>query len=354
MDLVARLLPLRTDAELEEGLERGLALAASLGITTLHEAAADERAVRAYADMEADGRMTARARLFVLAEPGRGVEQAEEIAALRDRHGDALVRVAGAKIFLDGVLEGGTAALLEPYLGPPGGLGDLRWASLDSLGSLVGALESAGLTAHFHAIGDRAVRAALDAVERAGTTERGRVGARHVVAHAQLIHPTDLARFAALGVVVSFQPLWAQRDAYIIELTEPRVGSERSSRLYPIRSVLATGAAVAAGSDWPVTSMDPLAAIEVAVTRRNEAAAAGNAWLPAERLTVEEAVAVYTRGGAHAGGMEDREGQIVEGMLADLVVLDRDIFTIDPTEISGARVDLTLLEGRVVYRRPVG
>jgi predicted amidohydrolase YtcJ len=354
MQLVAGLLPPRTDAELEHALERGLAIAASLGITTLYEAAAEERTVRAYAAVEADGSVTARARLFVLAEPGRGGEQAQEIAGLRDRYGGALVQVAGAKIFLDGVLEGGTAALLEPYLGPSGGLGELRWPSPDSLAALVGSLEAAGLTAHFHAIGDRAVRAALDAVERARATGGGAIGARHVVAHAQLIDPIDLPRLAALGVVVSFQPLWAQRDAYITELTEPRVGAERSSRLYPIRSVLATGAVVAAGSDWPVTSMDPLDAIEVAVTRRNEMAAPGEPWLPAERITVEEAVGAYTRGAAHAGGLQDRSGVIGAGMLADLVVLDRDIFTIDPTEISEARVDLTLLEGRVVFRRPPG
>jgi predicted amidohydrolase YtcJ len=118
--------------------------------------------------------------------------------------------------------------------------------------------------------------------------------------------------------------------------------------------VLATGAVVAAGSDWPVTSMDPLDAIEVAVTRRNEMAAPGEPWLPAERITVEEAVGAYTRGAAHAGGLQDRSGVIGAGMLADLVVLDRDIFTIDPTELSEARVDLTLLEGRVVFRRPPG
>ena len=354
MELVGRLLPPRTDAELVEGLERGLSLAASLGITTLHEAAADERTVRAYADMEAEGRVTARTRVFLLADPGRGSEQAREIAVLRDRYPGGLVQVAGAKIFLDGVLEGGTAALLEPYVGPPGGVGELRWPSSDSLAALVDALESAGLAAHFHAIGDRAVRAALDAVQRARAMSDGALALPHAIAHAQLIDPTDLPRFASLGVAVIFQPLWAQRDAYITDLTEPRVGPERSSRLYPIRSVLATGAVVAAGSDWPVTSMDPLAAIEVAVTRRNETAAPGEGWLVAERLTVEEAVGAYTRGGAHASGLEDRSGVISAGMVADLVVLDRDIFTVRATEISDARVDLTLLEGRVVYRRTPG
>jgi len=351
MELVARHLPERTDAELAEGLTRGLAMAASLGVTTLHEAAADERTIRAYAEAEGEGRLTARARLFVLAEQERGTAQAQEVAALRDRYGGRLARVAGAKVFLDGVLEGGTAALLEPYGDRPGWLGELRWPAPDSLATLVAGLESAGMAVHFHAIGDRAVRAALDAVERAHAVSGG-PPARHVVAHVQLAERRDLPRFGALGVVVSFQPLWAQRDAYIVDLTEPRLGDERSGRLYPIRSLLAAGAVLAAGSDWPVTTMDPLDAIEVAVTRRHELAEPGEAWIPSERLSVDEAVRAYTIGGAYAAGLEDRTGTITVERSADLVVLDRDIFVIEPTEISDARVDLTVFEGRVVYRRP--
>jgi predicted amidohydrolase YtcJ len=351
MELVARHLPERTDAELAEGLGRGLALAASLGVTTLHEAAADERTARAYAAAEAAGRLTARARLFVLAEPERGTGQARQIAALRDRYGGRLAQVAGAKVFLDGVLEGGTAALLEPYVDRPGWRGELRWPEPDSLAALVTELVSADLAVHFHAIGDRAVRAALDAVESARPLGESTL-ARHVVAHVQLVDPRDLPRFAALGVVVSFQPLWAQRDAYIVELTEPRIGDERSSRLYPIRSVLAAGVELAAGSDWPVTTMDPLDAIEVAVTRRNELAGPGEAWIPSERLSVEEAVRAYTGGGAYAAGLEAETGTITVGRLADLIVVDRDIFVIDPAEISDARVDMTMLEGRIVFRHP--
>jgi predicted amidohydrolase YtcJ len=351
MELVARHLPSRTDAELRAGLSLALELAASMGLTTLHEASADEPTVRAYAEAEADNRLSARVRLFVRVDPGRGAAQAGDIVVLRDRYAGRLARVSGAKIFLDGVLEGGTAALLEPYVDRPGWRGELRAPSVDSLAALVGALESAGLAAHFHAIGDRAVRTALDAIDGSHTTGPPQ-NARHVIAHLQLVDAADLPRLAELGVVASFQPLWAQRDAYVIELTEPRLGPERSGRLYPIGSVLASGAAVAAGSDWPVTTLDPLDAIEVAVTRRNEAAAAGQAWITEERLTVEEAVRAYTAGGAYAAGLEDETGTIEVGKLADLVVLDRDIFVIEVTEISEATVDLTLLEGRVIYRRP--
>jgi len=348
MELVATHLPTRTDAELRAGLDRALALAASLGITTLHEASADEATLRAYADAEAVDPLSARVRLFVRVDPARGAGQVGDIVARRDRFPARLARIAGAKIFLDGVLEGGTAALLEPYLDRRSWSGDLRAPSSDSLAALVAGLEAAGLAAHFHAIGDRAVRVALDAIEAGGSRTR----ARHVIAHLQLVDPADLPRFFELGVVASVQPLWAQRDAYITDLTEPRVGPERSGRLYPIRSVLASGAVVAAGSDWPVTTMDPLDAIEVAVTRRNEAAAAGPSWIPEERLTVEDAVRAYTVAGAYAAGMEVDTGMLTVGRLADIVVLDQDIFEVEPTEISETTVELTVMEGRIVHRRP--
>jgi predicted amidohydrolase YtcJ len=348
MELVAARLPPRTEEELRDGLSRALELAASLGITTLHEASADEATVRAYAEAEDEGRLTARTLLWVLVDPARGAEQVSEIAERSTRNAGRHWRIAGAKVFLDGVLEGGTAALLDPYLDRPGSRGELRTASATGLAAVVEALESAGLAAHFHAIGDRAVRTALDAIEAGGSRD----DVRHVIAHLQLVDTADLRRFGRLGVIASVQPLWAQRDAYITELTEPRIGPERSGRLYPIRSVLAAGAVVSGGSDWPVTTMDPLDAIEVAVTRRNESAEAGEAWIAAERLTIDEAVRAYTASGAYAAGMENDTGTLVVGKLADLVVLDRDIFAIEPARISDATVDLTLLEGRVVYRRP--
>jgi predicted amidohydrolase YtcJ len=227
----------------------------------------------------------------------------------------------------------------------------LRVASADTLASLVAALDSAGFKVHVHAIGDRAVRVALDAFEARHRRDGG-AGPRHIIAHLQLIDPTDLVRLAELGVVTSFQPLWAQRDSYIVELTEPRLGPERSARLYPIESVRASGAIVAAGSDWPVTSLNPLEAIEVGVTRRDPEQPAGEAWIPEERLSLENAVRAYTVNGAIATDSEAETGSITVGRSADLVVLQRDIFSVDVTEISEVAVDLTLLEGRVVYRRP--
>ncbi|HSH76090.1 MAG TPA: amidohydrolase family protein, partial [Longimicrobiales bacterium] len=149
----------------------------------------------------------------------------------------------------------------------------------------------------------------------------------------------------------SFQPLWAYEDSYITDLTEPRLGPARSRWLYPIRSVTESGAIVAAGSDWSVSSMNPLLAIETAVRRVDPRLDEGEAWIPEERVALRDIVYAYTMGGAFAGDLESETGSISEGKSADLVVLDRDVFRVPPTEISDVRVDLTILRGRVVYRR---
>jgi hypothetical protein len=272
-----------------------------------------------------------------------------DLATLRDRYAGELVQPRAAKIFLDGVIEGGTAALLEPYVDRRDWRGDLN-VPADTLPRLVAALDSAEFKVHVHAIGDRAIRAALDAIEARRAVDGG-AGPRHILAHIQLFDPADLPRFAELGVVASFQPLWAYEDSYIRELTEPRLGPERSRWLYPIESLIETGAVVAAGSDWSVTSMNPLLAMETAVRRVNPRLAEGEPWIPEERVALQEILRAYTVAGALAADMEDATGTLSVGKLGDLVVLDRDLLAIDATQISDVVVDLTVLEGRVVYRR---
>ena len=352
MGLVGRHVPPRSDAEVLAGLRRGLARAASLGITTLHEASADESYLRAYAAAESSGDLTARVIVAIRVDPRGGPGQVARLVELRERYRGRLVLPVAAKIFLDGVIEGGTAALLEPYLDRPGFRGELN-VEPAALGELVGALDSAGFKVHVHAIGDRAIRTALDAFERQRALDGG-AGPRHVMAHIQLFDPADVPRFAELGVVASFQPLWAYADTYITDLTEPRLGPTRSRWLYPIRSVTETGATVAAGSDWSVTSMDPLPAIEVALTRRDPEVDDGPPWIPEERVELEAMLRAYTLGGAVAGDLEAETGSLTPHKSADLVVLDRNILELPPERISEARVDLTVFEGRVIYRRPDG
>jgi hypothetical protein len=205
-----------------------------------------------------------------------------------------------------------------------------------------------------HAIGDRAVRAALDAIE-ALERERGARDRRPILAHLELIDPRDLPRFRRLRAVADFQPLWAYEDSYIRDLTAPFLGAERSRRLYPIGSVARSGAPLAAGSDWPVSSMNPLEAIEVALTRRDPTAGPGPAWIPEERADLATLLAAYTIGGAWAAYRERESGSIEVGKRADLLVIERNLFELPAREIGETRVLRTYFEGREVYRaQPAG
>jgi predicted amidohydrolase YtcJ len=349
MRLVSRHLPELSAEEVRAGLKRGLDLASSYGITTVHEASASEAFVAAYRSLDDDGLLNARAVIALGIDSDRGTAQVAELADRRDRYASRLVRPVAAKIFLDGVIEGQTAALLDDYEDRPGWRGELNMTP-DSLNALVAALDDAGFKVHVHAIGDRAIRVAFDAFE-AQRARDGGAGPRHVMAHIQLFDPVDIPRFAELGVVPSFQTLWFFADGYITDLTEPRLGPERSRWLYPARSVLETGAIFAAGSDWSVSTMNPLPAIEVAITRRDPALDEGPSWIPEERVDLETMLVAYTRNAAMAGDMEGETGSITMGKSADLVVLDTDLFAIPPERISDAQVDLTLFEGRAVYRR---
>jgi len=240
--------------------------------------------------------------------------------------------------------------LLDPYVGRGDFLGELNFDP-ERLKQLVSKLDGAGFQVHIHALGDRAVRTALDAHE---ATEKinGRHDARHHIAHLQVVNADDYPRFQKLGVIANFQPFWCQRDEYVVKLTEPKLGPERSKRLYPIRSIAKTGAVIAAGSDWPVSSMNPLDAIQVAVTRQDLDASGGDAWIPEEIVDLPTILAAYTINGAFVNRQEKETGSVEVGKDADLIVLDKNLFAIPAGQIHKARVLLTLFQGRAVFRDP--
>jgi predicted amidohydrolase YtcJ len=213
---------------------------------------------------------------------------------------------------------------------------------------MVTLLDSHGFQVHMHTIGDRAVREALDAVE-AAQRANGRRDARHHLAHIQLVHPEDQPRFAELGVVANAQPYWAAASRYVEELTLPFIGEERAGYHYPFGSLHRAGARLAFGSDWTVSTADPLAQIEVAVTRVEHPGRDTEPLLPEEALDLETAVAAFTRGSAYVNFLEEETGTIEADKLADLVVLDRDLFDPGAGPVGDARVVLTLVEGDPVY-----
>ncbi|MHB1328019.1 MAG: amidohydrolase [Gemmatimonadales bacterium] len=347
-DLVARQLPKRTEAELREGIRRALAIANGYGITAVHDASVGPDALAVYAALDRDGELTARVVAAQRVDPDGHLGQVDSLAARRKRFaGTRYFRADAAKLFADGVIEAGTAALLEPYTNSASrGDANFRDGQLDSL---VAALDRARIQIHIHAIGDRAVRRSLDAIERARGS-RKTLSQPPILAHIQLIDSADISRFASLGVVAAFQPLWAYADEYITQLTEPVLGPERSRWLYPIASVARTGAVVAAGSDWSVSSLNPLEAIQVALTRRPLGASTDSAWLPTERVDLTTMLRAYTINGARAAGEEERTGSLEVGKAADLIVVDRNLYRVPAAEIHQARILLTLLDGQSVYR----
>lgn len=349
-DLVERLVPETSPADSIRGLRAGLALANRFGIVSIIEASAGPETLDAYAALDKSGELTVRVLASLYVDTDRGVAEVRRLAGLRRRYAGGRLKATAAKIFADGVMEPHTAALLEPYIDRPGDRGT-PLLEPEAFDALARALDLAGFQIHVHAIGDRAVRMALNAFEAAGRSNGFR-DMRHHIAHLELIDPADIPRFKQLGAAANFQALWAYADTYITDLTLPLLGPRRSRWLYPIGSVARTGARIAGGSDWSVSSMNPLLAIQVALTRRGPDAPPGEAWIPEERVDLMTMLRAYTVNGAWLSHEERTRGTLEAGKAADLIVLDRDLFAIPASEIGRAKVLLTLLDGREVFRDP--
>jgi predicted amidohydrolase YtcJ len=346
--LVGRLVPETTDAERLEGLRRALALLNQAGVTGVQEASASRGMLAAYREAERQGWLSARATIALGTDTSRGPEQVDELVALRNQFQGERVRPLAAKIFADGVIEARTAAMLDPYLDRPGQRGEPNLTP-EAMKALVRRLAEAGFNVHVHAIGDRAVRITLDAFEAARAVSAGR---RHQIAHLEVIRPEDIARFRPLDVIANFQALWAYADDYIVDLTWPAMAPELHRYIYPIGSLARSGAVLALGSDWSVSSLKPLDAIQVAVTRQALSEPKRPPMLPEEAIDLATALAGYTIGSAYASGLERETGSIEVGKSADLVVLSANLFAVPPSQIAAQRVLLTLLEGRPVHRDP--
>jgi len=298
------------------------------------------------------GTLTARVQGALWWDRGRGQEQLPDILARRERGQAGRFRANTVKIMQDGVAESFTAGMIEPYLDACGcqtGNRGLSHVEAALLREYVTLLDAAGFQVHMHAIGDRAVREALDAAE-AARRANGANDNRHHIAHLQVMHPDDVPRFAALGVTANVQALWAAHEPQMDELTIPFIGPERAARQYLFGDLLRSGARLAAGSDWAVSSANPLRAVHVAVTRTLPGTGA-EPLLPGQSLRLGQALAAYTAGSAYVNHL-DETGAIEEGMLADLVVLDRDPFDGPPDQIAHTGVRFTYVGGQQVYAAP--
>lgn len=348
--LVEAIVPPLTAEDRLEATRQAVALANQFGITSMIDAATSTDEWMAWQGLEAAGGLTARVVLSIPVSSPLTWTPDESLIRTEDRSSGQRLRRDAAKLFVDGVLEGETAALLEPYLGEGGGTGMLILPA-DELAARVVALDAQGVQAHFHAIGDRAVRVALDAVEQA-IERNGPSDNRHHISHLQLIDPADYPRFAALGVTANFQPLWAYPDGYVTDINLPAIGAERVEGMYPVGSLERAGARIAAGSDWSVSSLNPLPAIETALTRQDATGEIEGTLNANEAVSLDAMLRAYTANGAWLMHQEDETGVIKPGMAADLVVLEKDLFSIAAEEIGEVAVTMTLFEGAIVYRRP--
>ncbi len=350
MDLVRDVMPEPTPAMRLAALEYARDMLHGYGITSIQAAYAFEPDLEAYKALDEAGKLDLRVVAALWWERDQTEEQIPYLEELRRRYTAGNLRATSVKIMQDGVIENYTAAMLEPYLLPSATRG-IPMIEPGYLKDVVTALDAADFQVHFHAIGDAAVRQALDAIEFARDTN-GRHALRHHVSHLQIIDPDDLPRFAGLGVVANFQPLWAYADDYVVELTIPFIGEQRARWMYPIKSVIDSGGTVAFGSDWSVSTANPFPQIETAITRVDADSHDTEVLNPEQRISIEHAIDAFTINAAFVNHQEDRTGSIEIGKLADLIVLDQDLFVIEPAAISDTRVLLTLFAGKAVYGDP--
>ena len=369
MRLVEALIPAPSLRQCIDGVLEGQRFLHELGITAWQEAIVGDYpgvpdCYEAYQQVATDGRLTGRVVGALWWDRTRGSDEVDDqIAELVQRRAAAshgAFRPGTVKIMQDGVCENFTAAMLTPYLGsraPASHTEGLSYLEPELLRRVVTRLDGHGFQVHVHAIGDRAVRDALDAFE-AARTANGRHDLRHHIAHLQVVHPEDLARFRQLDVTVNAQPLWACYDKQMTELTLPFLGAERSVWQYPFGSLARSGASLAFGSDWPVSSPNPLWLLHVAVNRMapwdtsaEPDPRSGEPFLPTEQLDLPTALAAATAGSARVNHFDD-SGSILPGYRADLAILSRNLFDHPMDEIGAAEVDLTMAGGRIVYARP--
>ena len=343
---VMRNLPART-AEMDiAALKAGMRVAASHGIASVQEAGDGLDQVPYYEVLRGRDQLTMRVRLAFDMVPGldagewaRRLSDYQEVS--RSRNTDPWISTGILKAFADGVIESRTAAMLERYQGSTE-CGAPLW-STDELAHSVRAADARGWQVQVHAIGDAAIRSALDAFAECGA------GRRHRVEHIEAPAAADIARFAQLGVIASMQPQHAEPVKNLLEIWAPNLGPERAARGWPWASILGAGARLAFGTDWPVVPLDPMASLHVAVNRQTLRGDPPGGWLPNERLSLADAIAAWTSGAAYAEHMEQRKGRLEVGMLADIAVLDRDLRTTPSSEIVSIKVEATAVGGRLVY-----
>lgn len=350
-ELIAAKIPKPTRAERIEALRKGIHEANKVGLVRVHSAGQDFEYLDLYDELRKNGELTLRFYIsYFLDPPGLTPEIMTKIELARKQYNDDWISGGAVKTMLDGVVEAHTAAMLEPYTDDPSVSGKLFWDP-DKYKTTIAELDKDGLQIFTHAIGDKAVRLALDAYQNAAAVNHTN-DARPRVEHIETISAQDIDRFGKLGVIASMQPLHSYPDEDTLDVWARNIGPERAKRAWVWRSIEAKGGALAFGSDWPVVTLNPWPGVQTALTRQTDEGKPDYGFVPQQRLGLEDTLRAYTLGAAFAGRREKTEGSIETGKLADLIMIDRNLFQIEPTEIGKTKVLLTMVGGKVVYESP--
>lgn len=350
-DLVYDIFPVYTVEELMKGLEKYQKMVLALGITTVHDAYLDagSNETEAFRTLEKNKKLKMRFRASLYIDPEKGIEQIQSLIDERKKNTGDLFQTNSAKIFVDGVVEGSTAYLKQPYQHQPKNYGELLW-NIDSLNQICSALDKENFQIHVHSIGDAGTSVTLYSFAFT-EFQNGKRDSRNSITHLQLVDKQDINKFKELGVVAIPQPYWFSKDDYYYNIQVPYLGQKRADEEYPMKSFFDEGVVVASSSDYPVTiPCNPLQAIQYGITRSefNTTDSSEILW-PEERVTLEQMIRSFTINGAYANFLEKETGSIEVGKKADIIVLDKNLFEIPVTEIHKAKVLMTLFEGKEVF-----
>ena len=350
IDWAKERMPAPSDEDFADGVRFAQAHANSHGITGVLDASVNERHARVYRSLEAAGELSVRICATAKVLPEEDTAKAlARVEALRRENDTEMYRIHSAKFFLDGVFENRTAVMIDDYSDEAGGNYPLMF-DYEQVKELFTVFDAARFQIHVHAIGDGAVRAALDGMETARKAN-GAWPSLHQIAHIQAIHPDDIPRFHELGVVANIQTLWARNEPSVTDCAAPMMGPERTKYMYAFRSLIDAGAPYALSSDWGVSTLNPFKIMETAITRQPRKRKSNvEPFLPEQRLTREQCVKGYTTHAAEAAWRARDTGSLSVGKYADVIILDRDIFDCDVYEIGDTQVLLTLLGGKEVHR----
>ena len=350
-DLVANLIPKPTREERLAALRAGMHEANKFGLTRVHSAGQDFEYLDLYEELRRKGELTLRFYVaYFLNPPELKEKDIDNIEQARQKYHDDWISGGVVKTMLDGVVEAHTAAMLTPYSDDPSQSGKLFWEP-EKYKAAVAELDRRGLQIFTHAIGEKAVRTALDAYDEAARTNRTH-DARPRIEHIETIADSDIPRFGRLGVIASVQPLHLYPDADTLDIWARNAGPERARRAWSFHSIEASGGRLAFGSDWPVVTLNPWKGMQTGITRKTSEGTPKGGFVPKEAVSLEDAIKAYTLGAAFAGRREGREGSLEAGKLADVIIVNQDLFKIAPSEIGKTEVLVTMVGGKVVYESP--